>query len=373
MVSDIVLDKYKNLPEYAASKGGMLNIYRLFILRSISLLKPNGVFCEIFPLAFTGDISASKTRKFIFDNCSIIEIEAFPERDNPAKRVFKTVKMSVCIVMLSKGKKNSPFNVRINREPYVEVNKLPTSMSLQDIIALDNSNLTIPLTDKDTTNLLLKIFRSAKPLSTYAKCMAGEIDMTFCKKAFSRNIQYPPLVRGANIGWFHYKHVISQGENIFIDEDTLSKIKNIDDSLVNNPRIVMQGITGVNEKVRLKMFMIEKAYCSNSTNYLQVTNNDISLLGLLGILNSRLMNFVFSQFSTNSNVNGYEVDNLPIIIPTKSIEPYVSTLKNNYQDILTANNLNRYVYKLYDLSYDEVLIVDPETQISRKEYDNFSL
>lgn len=31
------------------------------------------------------------------------------------------------------------------------------------------------------------------------------------------------------------------------------------------------------------------------------------------------------------------------------------------------------VYKLYDLTYDEVLIVDPETPISREEYEGFKI
>ena len=32
--------------------------------------------------------------------------------------------------------------------------------------------------------------------------------------------------------------------------------------------------------------------------------------------------------------------------------------------------MNRFVYHLYDLSYDEVLIVDPDTPITEEEYNN---
>lgn len=31
--------------------------------------------------------------------------------------------------------------------------------------------------------------------------------------------------------------------------------------------------------------------------------------------------------------------------------------------------INRYVYHLYGLTYDEVLIIDPETPIKREEYE----
>lgn len=33
--------------------------------------------------------------------------------------------------------------------------------------------------------------------------------------------------------------------------------------------------------------------------------------------------------------------------------------------------IDHIVYHLYDLTYDEVLIIDPETPITHKEYENF--
>lgn len=35
--------------------------------------------------------------------------------------------------------------------------------------------------------------------------------------------------------------------------------------------------------------------------------------------------------------------------------------------------LDLVISKLYDLTYDEVLIVDPDSPISREEYDNFKI
>ena len=55
-----------------------------------------------------------------------------------------------------------------------------------------------------------------------------------------------------------------------------------------------------------------QVFCANSVNYIVFTSRNIDTYFILGILNSRLLNYVFSKFSTNSNVNGYEVDNLPI-------------------------------------------------------------
>ena len=50
-----------------------------------------------------------------------------------------------------------------------------------------------------------------------------------------------------------------------------------------------------------------------SVNYLILKENSgIDNTFILALLNSRIMNYVFRKFSTNSNVNGYEIDNLPI-------------------------------------------------------------
>ena len=45
-----------------------------------------------------GDATNSKIRQFVMENTQVDFIEAFPERDIESKRVFKEVKMSVCIL-----------------------------------------------------------------------------------------------------------------------------------------------------------------------------------------------------------------------------------------------------------------------------------
>ena len=42
-----------------------------------------------------------------------------------------------------------------------------------------------------------------------------------------------------------------------------------------------------------------------------------------------------------------------------------------YETTAIEHKIDYLVYKLYGLTYDEVLIVDPETPITREEYNNF--
>jgi len=110
------LHYYKTSTEYDPARGGMINIFRLFILKSIYLIQKSGVLSEIFPLSFIADASAAKLRKYILNRCSLRLIEAFPERDNINKRVFEEVKMSVCVMVLTgdKGNTDDDFFIRIH-------------------------------------------------------------------------------------------------------------------------------------------------------------------------------------------------------------------------------------------------------------------
>ena len=378
-VSPEILSYYKNCVEYKSAQGGMLNIFRLFIIKSINLCCNNGTFCEIFPLAYTCDISCYKTRKYTYDNCRIINIEAFPERDNPKNRVFENAQLSACILPMSKTyKKDYSFTLRINRERYVEKDRRYSTFTISQLNTIDKSYISIPLTEPEDTLILLKVYDNSKPLSKYGKCYTGEIDMTFCKSAFTQNSMDYRLLRGANIDRYEIKENMSQGEVFYINKDALNRIKNVNDNLYSDKRIVMQGITGVNEKTRLKMSLCTKSYCANSVNYCVFNSNEVSIPYALALLNSKLLNFIFKLQSTNSNVNGYEVNNLPIAISSNKTkyEDLVNKVltyrrDDNINSALKIENLiDLLVYRLYGLTYNEVLIVDPDTPITEEEYNN---
>ena len=373
-ISEDVLVQYKSSEKYAPAQGGMLNIFRLFVVQSVYLLKKQGVFSEIFPLAFACDISASKLRIFVQNTCTIISFEAFPERDNPKKRVFENAKMSVCILtMYNIRSLDTEYTIRINKDKYVDNSIFPGTLSYSDVMKMDGRYYTIPLSSNEDLQILKKIYRHSFPFIHYGKCNTGEIDMTFCKNAFTVDDSDSRMIRGANIDRYLIKTAISQGENLFLNEVRLKAIKEIGKDLFYSQRIVMQGITGVNEKTRLKMSISSKAYCANSVNYLTLNDENRSFY-FLGLLNSKLLNYIFKQFSTNSNVIGYEVDNLPIILAESkeidrlSTEAFTDKM-NGYDSSTKEHSIDLEVYHIYGLNYDEILIVDPETPITREEYE----
>ena len=359
----------------------MLNIFRLFILKSFYLLRERGVFSEIFPLAFTGDLSIKNLRKYILEKKNIHFIEAFPERDNPKKRVFEAAKMSVCILNAQNNHKTNDFFIRLNHDRFIDLNSERNYIGINEIKLLDENYYTFPLSSEKETKLLLKVYSKSIKVREIGHCNTGEADMTFCKPFFTSDSSDATLLKGAIIDRYILRDKMSQGEIEFLKEDEFLKNKtSIDINFKKTKRIVLQGITGVNEVTRLKMMLIQNAYCANSLNYLTFKVN-VNLEYMLGILNSTLLNFVFKIFSTNSNVNGYEVDNLPI--PDNISENIKKLIESKVVKIIGGVKTFKYlvfqidliIYKLYTLTYDECKIVDPgiEKLISREDYEKKSI
>ncbi len=121
---------------------------------------------------------------------------------------------------------------------------------------------------------------------------------------------------------------MSQGQIDYLEEDKyLLEYGNAEKSAYHKyERIAMQGMTGANDKIRLVMSIVPQGYYwANSCNYI-LPSHSIDLYCLLGFLNSKTINWFFRCFITNSNVNGYEVDNFPIPLIDSGTQLKISEL-----------------------------------------------
>ena len=254
----------------------MINIFRPFVVRSVNILAKQGCFCEIFPLAFACDSSAAALRQHIFKNHSLIAIEAFPERDNENRRVFEAVKMSVCIVTLQANEHSrTPFSLRIHRDRYVDPRNEKTLLTLRTIETLDSTNYTIPLLNSRELAIVEGVYKRASRLSAVGHCYTGEIDLTHNKQYLSDNRNDAVLLKGAIIDRYRIRENMSQGEILFLNSRRYLRENHGNRSEHHkNRRIVMQGITGVNERIRLKMTLADEgAFCANSVNYVALRDS----------------------------------------------------------------------------------------------------
>lgn len=368
-ISESELSQLRKKELYKPALGGKLNLFRLFIALGISLNRKSGITTMIIPYAFMGDRTSKGIRDYCLDNTELIYIEAFPERDNEKIRVFESVKMSTCIFCLRNSQSFNKFRVRTHYAREIK-NDVPTVwLSKEDIFQLDSSNHAIPLIDEKDFVILEKIVnpQNTIPLLQIGKCYEGEVNLTFHKKYLTSDDTRSRMIKGAQIDRYKVNEEMSQGEIEYLKEDQYLKANHGDKSSHHlKPRIVMQGITGVNECTRLKMTTIPgQVYCGNSLNYILINDAKYDTKYLLAILNSSLMNWYFKKFSTNSNVNGYEVDNLPILVGNNELRTKLSELvelrlklgnegDGNIEDIAELeSNINDLVREGYGISQEE--------------------
>jgi len=106
-------------------------------------------------------------------------------------------------------------------------------------------------------------------------------------------------------------------------------------------------------------------------------HSEYSLRYLLGILNSKLMNYLFATKFLNLAIKAEYVKQVKLPNTSEKqkvqIEELVNAiLQGKLSDADTSkeeSEIDILVYQLYGLTYDEVLIVDPETPITKEEYN----
>lgn len=370
---DIAINLIKK--RYYEADEGMINAAKVFYALGFRLMSENGYMCMIIPFGILADTSSIKIRKKIFEQHSFIRIDAFPERDSTNRRVFDDAKMSTAILLTSNKKMDSKTSIGVSFEKTIPLDR--SDFSKSDIASFSPDMMQIPICNREAFDFLMKM-RSRKDLSRFgeiAPTITGELDMTQGKEYLTTDTSKTMLVKGAQISRFIFKtksEDISQGEIEYVNtENFYKKCSKEKQEQIKHRRIAMQGLSGINERVRLKGVIVpENFILANSSNFLK-HQTFYSLQLLLGLFNSKLLNFIFKATSTSSNVNGYEVDSLPFprltnnnVIQQQKIITLVDkilSIKREVQDSDTSSiehEIDLLVYQLYGLTEDEISIIE---------------
>ena len=110
-------------------------------------------------------------------------------------------------------------------------------------------------------------------------------------------------------------------------------------------------------------------------------NKRIPLEYVVGIINSKITNFWFNYKYSSTKVsgnyfdlNGNQIKSIPLPINEDYMDSIISLVDQvlaKRGDKVLEQQIDHIVYHLYGLTYDEVLIVDPETPITREEYETY--
>lgn len=149
-------------------------------------------------------------------------------------------------------------------------------------------------------------------------------------------------------------------------------------------KILVQNTRNEALKTRICAVLDDKSvYGSQGVNFIILNDVHVSLRYLLGILDSTLINYLFATKFLNLAIKAEYLKQLRIPIPSAVILKQLESLVSKVLELKKVNieadttsleyQIDFCVYHLYGLTYDEVLIVDPETPISREEYQSYNI
>ncbi|MCC6615298.1 MAG: Eco57I restriction-modification methylase domain-containing protein [Anaerolineae bacterium] len=295
-----------------------INIYRVFVARAVDLVKPNGQQGFVVPMSLLADSFTYKLRNFLLSNFSIRRIDAFPQKDDPNSRIFADAKLSTCIYVLSRSQLESPSSndILIVIHPGKDIDEgSPKYKTEQKSFAeFDPVNASIPLVSQAEWALCLRLAQSNIKLGDYATAYPGELMINAQIRDYLSEAQNEyEIIRGAHINPYFLAPVAKQGEDLFLlKEKYLREHPNSEKAHHHKQdRVVYQRYAAIDMYRRLIATIVPAGnFCSHTVGYLW--GDVVNPYFLLGLFNSKLLDWRFSLTSTNNNVNGYELESIPI-------------------------------------------------------------
>jgi Eco57I restriction-modification methylase len=304
------------------SRVGKNNLYKLFIARACELTREGGIISFIVPMPLLGDEQARGIRQALLRDGTFTQIHAFPQKDNPNRRIFRDAKLSTALFVYFKSKSRAlvetpfpstrhPANVIDPQSPYFMVRT-------SEIPLYDPTNVTLVSCSQEDWDLAVRIAQrpGIKRLGTLCKSFQGEVNETTDRKFLSDSPdgERRLVLRGANVCMYVLREA-SQGVPLYLDANAFQSAKVGSEKAFHTrvERIGFQRSAPQNNYRRVIATRVPIGeFCFDTVSY--IPRGSATLLDLdflLALLNSRLIDWYFTIGSTNSKINEYQFNNLP--------------------------------------------------------------
>ncbi len=358
---------------YPFSEGkdiGKQNTYKVFIELGFNLTKQKGLISLITQSSIMCDCSAQFTRELLLKYCQIHYFVEF----NKKQKLFSNVIQGVCILEFLKDRpsKEHAFKIAINNTQ-IQMNQIQYEQIKQDEILKFFPLYEIPLIKSGEMEIVRKI-KTDKILlrDLLEKSLQGNINTIHLKNIQDQKETNGCIYKGANC----HRYFLDT-QYLFAKDNQITQ--QIFEKNYYQNIIVTQNITGTSDAYRIH------------ANLIEVKNQEILFLHtcnlsyckerehakfLVGLLNSRLLDWLFRKTSTNNHVNLYELETLPIPQITKSNQPTADKIIALVDKILAlkekdpkANTqklekeIDALVYQLYNLTDEEIKIIEEGQEI----------
>jgi hypothetical protein len=337
-------------PAYAPSRRGKNNLYKLFVCRALDLLAEGGRLGFITPMALLGDDQAADLRRELVYRGAFTAVEAFPQKDDPARRVFPEAKLSTAVFTYQKGTAAAVadrlFRAHVHPGRTVEADSPGLALTTAELPLYDPSNFTVVSCAQEDWDMATRIMRSGRMdrLGKYAESFQGEVNETNDRK--TGRISYdsrsgPEVIRGAHLCLYAIREA-SQGTAVFLVRDKfLDRGPEPDPDLKafhhKKARVGFQRKSPQNNFRRLVAAGIEPGtFLLESISYIPEHRCSLDLLFVLALLNSKLSDWYFRLGSTNAMVSEYQINNLPCPVFSEEVGTDEAALQSKAQAALAT-------------------------------------
>jgi type I restriction-modification system DNA methylase subunit len=371
----IFLQYYQS--HYQAAFEYKVNLFALFIERSVHLLRTNGLHGFIVPNTFYYMASFKKLRKFLLENGNFDSIM------NLCYKVFAQTEIGGSGVFVFSKQSNRKVSKIITVKDFVSFN-VPNIQSVAKNIFLTNENHNL-IQETGTSAIIHKIFQQERieRLGTITKIYQGIItgDNRKYLSDKRKNSKWKPILKGKDIN--RYTIPVPNTFIYYVPEELWS---NTDKKMFN----VKEKLISRQTSDKLIATLDREGYFSlDSTHVIHLQTNKICIEYLLGLYNSKLFNFlyqnnvqeqgrVFAQVKTVNlkplpvkmiDFDTYEKEHYYLIVRivkqliklyAEKQEIHLSSQLRIHEDKIARyeQQINETVYQLYDLTEDEIKMVE---------------
>jgi Alw26I/Eco31I/Esp3I family type II restriction m6 adenine DNA methyltransferase len=361
-------EEVRNISSYRYSLGGRLNLFRLFIERSWYLLNEGAVLSFIVPSTLIADKNTTGIRKLFKQEGTLDFLIEFPEKE----QVFQSVTQATTVFLYRNVKSSQTFKLSVG----LSSGSLPplehAELSWAEVAEISGESLTLPLIkSSDDLKVIEKIKHGSVDLLTLAKCYKGDINLGYFKDQLSDDPASHLLIRGEHIQPYFVNLSTSDVDRRWIQLST-------EMPGAAKARIACQNVANMGLKQRINAgFVPEGVIVADSCNCVEPKYDSVDEYFLLGLLNSKLMNWYFKKFSTNNHVNVYELETLPVRVPSAGKLQEVSNLVRQISGSLGQSSksnielsssskqqilgeIDSQIYLLYGLTQPEIAIIEQD-------------
>ncbi|HOI18671.1 MAG TPA: TaqI-like C-terminal specificity domain-containing protein [Candidatus Woesearchaeota archaeon] len=354
------LDRNQYKKKYSITKN-KVDLYAYFIELGTRILRKEGSLTYIIPHTWKATSSFELLRKLIFDKMHFLKLVELTDK------TFEATVKPVVIVLKNQIEKD--YDITVLNDSFDEINLI----NIQEVLSKKDYAIDTVSTTQDK-KIFDKIEQASIPLGSILKFTRGiktSNDKRFISKEPFKEDNYK-VIRGRDIIKWQYSW---NGEYIWYRPDLMREkvgcLPHTKELFVNKDKILLQrisrGIVACYDNQQI--FSLDTTLVSVNTPIKEKTDKKY----ILGLLNSKLINFWYGKKFVLPTVSGYELHQIPIKIDQES-NKYI-TIVNQILSITKSDDyldnpdkkskvkrlekeIDKLVYKLYELTPEEIKIVE---------------